>query len=105
MFYLQQDNAPAYKAASTMDWFAAHGVNLLQWPALSPDLNPIENLWGFIARRVYQGGKQYADVCSLIGALEEAWNAISFNHTSSLVNSMNDRLFNVIYNHGRHSGY
>ncbi len=43
-FIFQQDLAPTHTAKSTKSWFNDHGVGVLDWPANSPDLNPIENL-------------------------------------------------------------
>ncbi len=43
-FIFQQDLAPAHTAKSTKSGFNDHGVTVLDWPANSPDLNPIENL-------------------------------------------------------------
>ena len=42
---LMQDNAPCHKAARTMREFDRLRINYMIWPALSPDLNPIESLW------------------------------------------------------------
>ncbi len=43
-FIFQQDLAPAHTAKGTKSWFNDHGVTVIDWPANSPDLNPIENL-------------------------------------------------------------
>ncbi len=43
-FIFQQDLAPAHTAKSTKSWLNDHGVGVLDWPANSPDPNPIDNL-------------------------------------------------------------
>ncbi len=51
-FIFQQDLAPAHSAKATSTWFKDHGIPVLNWPANSPDLNPIENLWGIVKRKM-----------------------------------------------------
>ncbi len=51
-FIFQQDLAPAHTTKSTKSWLNDHGVGVLDWPANSPDLNPIENLWGIVKRKM-----------------------------------------------------
>lgn len=46
MIYFQQDNAASYCSKSTVKWLSKNGIQLLKHPASSPDLNPIEPVWG-----------------------------------------------------------
>ncbi len=47
----QQDNAKPHTAAITTAWLRSRRVQVLNWPACSPDLSPIENIWRIIKRK------------------------------------------------------
>ena len=48
-----QDNAPIHKTTAVMEYLNKN-VEVMPWPAYSPDLNPIENVWAQMQRKVYQ---------------------------------------------------
>ncbi len=58
-FIFQQDLAPAHTVKNTKSWLNDHGV--LDWPENSPDLNPIENLWGIVKRKMRNKRPKNAD--------------------------------------------
>ncbi len=73
-FIFQQDLAPAHTAKGTKSWFNDHGVTVLDWPANSPDLNPIENLWGIVKRKMRDTRPNNAD--DLKAPVKETWASI-----------------------------
>ena len=52
----QQDNAPCHKAASTMNFFKQNEIYVMDWPAYSPDVSPIENVWSMLKKKIYSTG-------------------------------------------------
>lgn len=59
-YIFMQDNAP-HKAAPTMEWLADRKIRVLDWPACSPDLNPIESLWKSIKHEIEKLGPTRVD--------------------------------------------
>jgi transposase len=46
-----QENAPCHKARSVLAFFEEKNIQSLNWPAFSPALNPIDNLWAWIKKK------------------------------------------------------
>ncbi|CAF1618868.1 unnamed protein product [Rotaria magnacalcarata] len=101
----QQDNAPVHRVKVNLAWFKSQKSNALPWPSLSPDLTPIENLWGILSRKVYAEGKEFRTKERLKAAIIQSWKEISIYQLRDLVKSMPDRLFEVIKLHDAETRY
>jgi hypothetical protein len=102
-WYFQQDNAPIHTAALVQRWFHEHGVTMLDFPPWSPDLNPIENLWADLKRRVEARHPRTTEELEQI--LKEEWQATSTTLLANLVHSMPARCAAVVANNGHKAPY
>ncbi len=64
-FIFQQCGASVHLSNTTLECLADWHIDVLEWPAYSPDLNPIENLWDMLARRIYRNNLQFDTVLDL----------------------------------------
>ena len=85
-FIFQQDLAPAHTAKSTKTWFNNHGTSVLDWPANSLDLNPIENLWCIIQRKVRDSRPNNTD--ELKATIRVTWASITPQQYHRLITFM-----------------
>ena len=93
-YIYQQDNAPCHKAKRVMEFFQRKGVSIMDWPAQSPDLNPIENLWTILKQKVHNSKPSSLDV--LWETVNGVWDNIEESIIESLVASMPKRVKAVI---------
>ncbi|CAJ0942918.1 unnamed protein product [Ranitomeya imitator] len=93
-FIFQHDLAPAHSAKTTGKWFTDHGITVLNWPANSPDLNPIENLWDIVKRKLRDARPNTLD--ELKAAIEASWASITSQQCHRLIASMPRRIEAVI---------
>lgn len=100
-----QDNASIHSSNYSKSWLEANDVHVLQWPAKSPDLNIIENVWGTMARKVYAHGRQYSNVGELSDAIQIAWDNMPNAYIKTLYTSIPRRLISVIRKNGKNTDY
>jgi len=99
-----QDGAPCHRSCSTMEFLDKENVCLLSdWPAQSPDLNIIENMWAELKKRL---GKYHPiPKEDLWAVIEKEWYAIPNAYVRSLYASLPRRLRHVLKNKGLNSKY
>lgn len=99
----QEDNDPKHTANSTRALYNQLHIPREEWPANSPDLNPIENLWQYLD--VMCKDRKCNTKEQLFETLQAAWNRIPETYLMSLVESMPRRLNAVIDSKGYPTKY
>ncbi|GFS54925.1 transposable element Tcb2 transposase [Trichonephila clavipes] len=104
-FVFMDDNATYHRTFSVQDCLDSEGIQRLVWPACSPDLNPIENVWDSLGRQV--AGRNYppTNKNTLIRALTEEWDKLPQQLLDNVVQSIVRRVECCITLHGRHIPY
>ena len=103
----QQDGARCHTAVSTMRWFQSREVECLrEWPANSPDLSPVEQIWGIMKRFIVQwfGMKTPLTVQQLNDAVFEAYNTINWRTVGILTLSAKYRVQICVDRQGKFIG-
>lgn len=98
-----QDNDPKHKSHYARMWLLYNTPKVLDTAPQSPDLNPIENLWDHLDRQIRQ--HTISNKTQLKEIIQEEWNNISPAYTAKLVNSMPERLHDVINAKGGHTRF
>ena len=81
----QQDNATCHTSRLVREWFNDEQITVMDWPAQSPDFNPIENLWDQIKTMVQE--QNPTSVKELWTAINSAWEGFPSDQHISQVSS------------------
>ena len=104
-FVLQDDNARPHRARVVNDFLQQNGIQRMEWPACSPDLNPIELLWEQVGRALTARMVPGTTLAQLPAILTDAWTSITQASVARLINSMRRRCIACINAHGGHTRY
>ena len=100
----QHDEAPCHKAKVITKWLWEQNINILgPSPGNSPDLNPIENLWSILKRRVDK--QKPTNSGKLQALIMQEWAAISQDVAQKLIDSLPGRISEVLKKKGQHCKY
>lgn len=101
----QHDNAAPHAARATRQWLSSQNIDVMTWPACSPDLNPIENVWGYMTHQVYAGGRQFYSIKDLQATIQKVWDDLPVTYLEALVRSMSERVQKLKKAKGKHFQY
>ena len=107
------DNAPCHKTEDIHDLLQENNIPVMTWPANSPNLNPIENLWHDLKHRFYLMWKELrsspsasqSSVDNYKAMIEKCWYEQDGSLIKSLLESMPQCCADVIAAKGGHTGY
>lgn len=95
-YIFQQDNASCHKCLKVKNFFSENNIDVMLWPANSPDLNPIENVWNLIKKNI---GKIYiTNKEELINRINEEAKNLDITIINNIIGSMNNRINELINN-------
>jgi transposase len=101
----QQDNDPKHTCKKVKEWLDGQEFRTMVWPAQSPDLNPIEHLWGYLKRRLAEYEHPPKGMEELWRRIEEEWNKIPAEVCQGLIESMPRRIEAVLKAKGGYTKY
>ena len=101
---LMHDNERPHVARICRQFLNRNNVNVLPWPVVSPDMNPIEHIWDYLGRKVRARGNVH-NLRDLENALIQEWNNIPNVVIRRYARSMRGRLAACINSRGGHTRY
>jgi transposase len=101
----QQDGDPKHRSGLATEWFSDHGMKVMDWPAQSPDLNPIEHLWSHIKRELGKYEEPPKGIIELWSRVEKVWEETPEEVCQNLIRSMPSRVEAVLQARGGHTKY
>ncbi|GFV49460.1 transposable element Tcb2 transposase [Trichonephila clavipes] len=104
-FLFMDDNAPCHRTVAAEQLLESEDIERMDWPARSPDLNPIEKVWDFLGRRLAARSLPPVTIRELRLALKDEWAAMPQQLIDTLILSMGRRCESCLAVRGDHIPY
>ncbi|GFV97950.1 hypothetical protein TNCV_5069901 [Trichonephila clavipes] len=104
-FLFMDNNAPCHRTVAAEQLLESEDIERMDWPARSPDLNPIKHVWDFLGRRLAAGTLPPVTIWELRLALQDEWAAMPQQLIDTLILSMGRRCETCLAVRGDHIPY
>jgi hypothetical protein len=95
---LQHDNAPAHTSRATKQFLVKKRIKTLDWPASSPDLNPIEHLWKWVKDEIEKA--RPTNLKQVAAEYRKAWTRITVGMCNRYIDKIYSTMEAILENDG-----
>jgi len=101
-YFFQEDNCSVHKAKIIQNFMNTSKINILKWPAKSPDLNIVEDIWKMLSNDIYDGVqfKKISDLKEKINDIIFHFNSTKREKIQALYSTIRKRLCTLLMKHG-----
>nr|CAH7728608.1 unnamed protein product [Callosobruchus chinensis] len=104
-FIFMGDNARPLHTRAVQQALENGNIARLEWPAMSPDMNPIEHVWGYVSRAIFNRNNHPRSTQELIVVTTEEWDNIPQEVINNLIIGMHRRVDALIRSRGGNTKY
>nr|CAH7726032.1 unnamed protein product [Callosobruchus chinensis] len=104
-FIFMDDNARPHRTRAVQQALENGNIARLEWPAMSPDMNPIEHVWDYVSRAIFIRNNLPRSTKELIVAATEEWVNIPQKVINNLIIGIHRRVNALIRSRGGNTKY
>jgi len=103
--HIEEDNARLQRARTVVNFKETEGIEHMEWPAVSPDMNPIKNMWSEVTHTMDGSAHQPTNLAQLWQVVIDAWQALPLHTLATLFDRMPRRIQALYDARGGHNRY
>nr|CAH7739400.1 unnamed protein product [Callosobruchus chinensis] len=104
-FIFMDDNATPHRTRAVQQALENGNIAKLEWLAMSPNMNPIEHVWDYVSRAIFNRNNSLRSTQELIVVATEEWDNIPQEVTHNLIIGMHRRVDALIRSRGGNTKY